>query len=603
MKQRKALGLIIIALAAAFLSLLPQGLSADEPLDSYIEALAGQLEREAKTLRDFIEAYNSLGPQNAASFSAFGAKLRPFQTVFEESATVYGRPLPPGTPTSLRAAVLFARTASQDLLNATLQFERAIRERDQAGWASAETRLEQGKNGLGQAIGAYNDFVAENRRRQESVTQTPRLSDESPLATAFRMSMNFGTPLLYAYVYLILAGLLLSWYFRAKLDTLVRGLGARERFKGSGLYGLHLALLFPYLYALLAFSVLLVFDFAFLSFSVLSNLRRIPIALAIALLVVVAGSLWGIVRGFIGTRRKVFGLPCLREEEPEVWSLCDKVAMEVGTKPMDKLLLSPRPGIGVYLDGGLVSTLFGRTNSVLNIGIPSVVGLSVSELQVILAHEFGHFSNRDTTWNSVTFTMAAALNNVLSTMPSPWRAGNSFWIMATSTLNPALWALLAYRFLFLVITRGFSRMREILADKLAISLFGCGSFTSGLMKVARNDYVFDVYFLPETVRMLMEEKKVFTNVFRAMEERIGSLDYKVMASLDASLLGREKRSAFDTHPTLRERMAYAKRFEVAPKYPAREDDVKALFTNWDATAKSMSDMHNYYVAVLSGVKD
>jgi Zn-dependent protease with chaperone function len=354
---------------------------------------------------------------------------------------------------------------------------------------------------------------------------------------------------------------------------------------------------------LLGFSVLLVWDFALVAILIVSNLNRVPVALVIALFVVVVGSFWAIVQGFFGSKkRNILGVPLRREEQPRIWTLCDEIAQKVGTRTAHEIFLSPQPGIGVHLSGGLLSLLVGRTKRTLTIGMPSISALSVREMAAILAHEFGHFSNKDTAWNSLTFTMAAALQNTLSTMPNPWNTAGSGWMKLTSALNPALWVLLGYRLLFSVVTSGFSRVREVFADKTAIGLYGHQDFSNGLMKVARNDYIFSNHFVPDMSKKLAEEGKVYTNVFDTMDQTYKSIEANILAGIDRSILDQEKPSMFDSHPLMVDRLAYAKYFEEEAKHVTEQGDFKDLFLKWDEVSKNMSDLYSYYVAVLTGYK-
>ncbi len=425
--------------------------------------------------------------------------------------------------------------------------------------------------------------------------------DNSWLADALRSTQFYGKPLLFLYAYLLIAGFILSWNFRSKLTRLVKGAIEARGFRGTALYGLHLTVLYPYLYALLAYSIILVWDFALVSFWVVSNLGRIPIILIIVLVIVVIGSFWAILKGFFGSKkRNVFGIQLKREAQPQIWQLCDKVAREVETKTVDEIFLSPQPGIGVHLSGGLFSMLFGRTKRTLTIGMPSISALSISEMEAILAHEYGHFSNKDTAWNSLTFTMAAALHNALLAMPSPWNAGGSIWMIVTSALNPALWVLKGYELLFSVVTAGFSRMREVFADRTAIALYGQQNFCDGLLKVARNDHIFVSYFHPEMLRMLTEEKKMYVNVFDSMAQTLVFNDAARLADINKSIISNEHRSTFDSHPLLKDRLSYARYFEVEAKYATENDYFKGLFVDWNDVSQNMSDLYTQYVALLAG---
>ncbi len=381
---------------------------------------------------------------------------------------------------------------------------------------------------------------------------------------------------------------------------------AGGKFTGTGFYGLHLILLYPYLYILLLFSVLLVWDFASLLIMLVSILPRIPIALLIAIPVVVISSIWAIIKGFIGSKKtKDLSIPITSKEQPDIWSICDGVAREVGTRPLDKIMLSPNSGIGVHLEGGLFRLFIGRTKRVLTIGLPSISNITYSEMKAILAHEFGHFSNKDTAWSSFTYTMAASLQNTLAVMPSPQKTEGSNYLTVVSALNPALWVLLGYKFMFQVFTSGFSRMREVFADKTAISLYGYKNFTDGLMKIARNDYVFSQYFTNKLIEMMRESGQVYTNIYQFMEETnqsLGKDGKKILDNVESEILNEEKASKFDSHPLLRERLGYAKQFEVESKYKTEKKLFSQAFKRWDTVSKEMSDLYTYFIGTLIGYK-
>ncbi len=313
-----------------------------------------------------------------------------------------------------------AINGTQQIINGLNSINSALTNRDNDELQRGQDLLNGGTSQVNNAIKKYNSWVDTQNAQAPTSQSSSVTSDDLGLGSAFSSTFHYGKPLLYLYIYLLIAGIILSANFKGKLKKLVSGKVQSGKFKGTVLYGLHLIVLFPYLYLLLAFSILLVWDFALVAVLIVSNLERIPIALIIALAVVVLGSFWAILKGFFGSKkRNILGVPLKREEQPKIWELCDKVAKEVGTKTVDEIFLSPQPGIGVHLSGGLFSLLIGRTKRTLTIGMGSISALSISEMEAILAHEFGHFSNKDTAWNSLTFTMAAALQNTLSTMPNP----------------------------------------------------------------------------------------------------------------------------------------------------------------------------------------
>ena len=575
---------------------------AQSDLKNYTEQLLSNFDKEIDTINNFSDAYQKADFQNDFSISLFKSSIKTYKNSFNGYLSFYRTSLS-SAPTELKDIVNTAISGTEQIISGLDSINNALNNQDNVELQRGENLLNGGTSQVNGAIKKYNSWVdAQNTQAQTSQSSSVS-SDDLGIGSAFSSTFHYGKPLLYLYIYLIIAGYILSTNFRTKLKKLVSGKIQSTSFKGTALYGLHLIVLFPYLYILLAFSVLLVWDFALVGILIISNAERIPLALPIALLVVVLGSFWAILKGFFGSKkRNILGVSLKRDEQPKVWELCDKVAKEVGTKSVDEIFLSPQPGIGVHLSGGLFSLLIRRTKRTLTIGMGSISSLSTSQMEAILAHEFGHFSNKDTAWNSLTFTMAAALQNTLSTMPTPWNSGDSGYMKAVAALNPALWVLLGYRLLFSVVTSGFSRMREVFADKTAISLYGYKNFTDGLMKVARNDYVFSSYFVPDMIKMLTEEGKTYTNLFHTMDQTYKSIEQTKLTDIDKSILDQEKSSMFDSHPLMKDRMSYAKHFEVNAKHATNNDDFKNVFVNWDEVSKSMSDLYTYYLAVLTGNK-
>jgi Zn-dependent protease with chaperone function len=318
----------------------------------------------------------------------------------------------------------------------------------------------------------------------------------------------------------------------------------------------------------------------------------------LALVVVVIGSLWGILRGLFGSVKiGNFGVEVRHQEEPGLWHLSEITASDVGTRPADVIVLSPMPGIGVREDGGLPQLLLGRTRRVLTIGAPSILGLTVQQFQAILAHEYGHFSNRDTAWTSLTFRAGSSIGQTLRVMQS-FRA-SGFWFAIVTFINPGLWLLLFYRFLFSYVTSGFSRMREVFADQEAIGRYGAVPFETGLKTVVTNDQLFGSVVFPKLIELL-REGKYFPNIYLTADDvRQGLTPAEIDQAIAAA--AHQRPSAFDTHPALSDRLTYARRFEAtaAAANDRHEDDLLAeRFVDWAARSTELSDLlsHSLFAA-------
>jgi len=144
----------------------------------------------------------------------------------------------------------------------------------------------------------------------------------------------------------------------------------------------------------------------------------------------------------------------------------------VRQRPPDRIVLTPDPGIAVYLDAGLFAALSGRGRRVLLIGVPSVHGLTVDEFRAILAHEYGHFGHADTRWATLAHAVDAALWKTVDVLPKPRQDQNqrNLFLALARAYNLGFWVVFLYQLLYLRVTAGFWRLREVQADVLVCYL-------------------------------------------------------------------------------------------------------------------------------------
>lgn len=362
-------------------------------------------------------------------------------------------------------------------------------------------------------------------------------------------------------------------------------------------FGFLLITLLPFLFYLLALALFAAIDFGMYGLWAVSYLPRVPVALLIGLAVVAFGTGIAILIGFyylfFPPKRKTLGITIAENEEKKLWNLTKEIAKEIQAKPIDKIVITPDPGIGVYLDGNLLSTIFGGGKRVLEIGLSSLHDLTTDEFKAILAHEYGHFSNKDTQWSSYTYSMGNSLTSTLRSMPGPSQdeKEEGGWVRLMMTLNPAYWLLLLYVMLYFKITNGFSRIREVMADIMAMRLYGGKAFGNGLLKVATNDLVFSEIIQSKWVPELLKEEKTISNFSKFMEIVYKGLEKKDVAELQNNILSSKQiHSAYDSHPALKMRIDYAKKFGDESEKDSKP--VGELFDNWDEINKKVAELYN-----------
>ncbi|MBD0693223.1 hypothetical protein BG452_40720, partial [Streptomyces sp. CBMA123] len=114
---------------------------------------------------------------------------------------------------------------------------------------------------------------------------------------------------------------------------------------------------------------------------------------------------------FLTRRRKddgdLPGVLLTREHQPAVWALVDRIAERTGVRGPAEIRLVPEVNAGVLEETRLLGLIPGKRHLV--IGAPLLIGLSEGELESVLAHEFGHYSNRDVRLAAVTVAGRRAL--------------------------------------------------------------------------------------------------------------------------------------------------------------------------------------------------
>ncbi len=425
------------------------------------------------------------------------------------------------------------------------------------------------------------------------------------------ISFNYQDLLLYVVVALIIylvvraVGGALDKKFNNSVQNFLEG-KKKELFDDKGLlrtFGLLLITLLPFLFYLLALALFAAIDFAVYGLWLVSNLPRIPIAILVGLAVVVIGTGMAILIGFyylfFPPKRKTLGITVVKNEQKKLWNLTKEIATEIKAKQINKIIITPDPGVGVYLEGNLFSTIFGGGKRVLEIGLSSLHDLTVDEFKAILAHEYGHFSNRDTSWSSYTYSMGNSLTSTLRSMPGPSQdeKERGGWVRLMMTLNPAYWLLLLYVMLYFKITNGFSRIREVMADITAMRMYGGKAFGSGLLKVATNDTIFSEIIQSKYVPELLKEEKTISNFSKFMEIVFKGLEKKDIEEFQNNILSRSQtHNVYDSHPALKIRIDYSKKFENNPEKDNRP--IGDLFDNWIEINEKTAELYNLRLVYL-----
>ena len=231
-----------------------------------------------------------------------------------------------------------------------------------------------------------------------------------------------------------------------------------------------------------------------------------------------------------------------RSEAPELWQLVEDVARRMGTRPVDAIYISPRAEIAVTERGTLTQKLRDTSQRCLILGLGLLPGLTQGQLRSILAHEYGHFSSRDTAGGRLALQVLASVEHMAVRLA---RAGQAF------RLNPAWLFLTSYQRLYLRITLGASRLQEILADRAAALAYGARDLVDGLQHVARQSVTFR-HQVQYEVRRAVDLRMGVVNVYREPATLSGDARQRLEAEIDEEL--KRATTLYDSHPAMRDRL-------------------------------------------------
>jgi Zn-dependent protease with chaperone function len=153
----------------------------------------------------------------------------------------------------------------------------------------------------------------------------------------------------------------------------------------------------------------------------------------------------------------------------------------------------------------------------------------------VLAHEYGHFSNRDTAGGGLALTVRRSLITLMVGLAT---SGAAAWY------NPVWLFVQGFQHMFLRISQGASRLQEVLADRWAATLYGGQAFEDGLRHVIDRSVRFSAH-VNTTLQDTLLRRRPLQNLYRytpAKPPDPEDLDVQVRAALDADP------SPYDSHP-------------------------------------------------------
>jgi Zn-dependent protease with chaperone function len=301
---------------------------------------------------------------------------------------------------------------------------------------------------------------------------------------------------------------------------------------------------------------------------------HIPIQFTLMLIVGSCISIYGMVRSLlVKIKYSDPGRKLEEAEAPGLFKLTREVADTMGTRPIDEIRITPSTDLAVYERGTWKERLQDSANRILILGTGIIKDFKQDEFRAVLAHEYGHFSHRDTAGGDIALRVRNDMHKYFYAL---YYAGQNVW------WNIAFQFLRLYNFIFRRISHGATRLQEVLADRVSAQTYGEAAFREGLTYVIRREIEFTRY-----ANFEIEEAKKISRPFNNLYELTGNSESEIEEELKKAL--NQETTEDDTHPGPADRFRYIKGIGTA--IISQENTyVRNLIVNWNSLTDEMTTM-------------
>lgn len=278
--------------------------------------------------------------------------------------------------------------------------------------------------------------------------------------------------------------------------------------------------------------------------------------------------------------------------EPLLFRFVESICRAIGAPTPKRIDVDMQVNASASLRRGLLS--FAGDDLLLTIGLPLIAGLDTRQFAAILAHEFGHFTQRTAMRltfivRSVSFWFRRVVYerdkwDVWIERTSVQRIPYVMWLIIAS--RAMIW--LSRRILWCLMKIGDTiscymlRQMEFDADRYAARLAGSEVERDVTMRMAELSVAFNT--AGQSTEISWNDRRLPDNLPQLVEFYAKTLQPDVRKNLEEQILA-AKTSWIDTHPAARERIASAEA-EAAPGVFTLRIAARRLFADFDALAKA-----------------
>ncbi|MBV6880152.1 M48 family metallopeptidase [Epilithonimonas ginsengisoli] len=295
-----------------------------------------------------------------------------------------------------------------------------------------------------------------------------------------------------------------------------------------------------------------------------------------------------------------------QRDEPELFAMISEIVKETGTDFPKKVYLSYDVNASVFYDSTFWS-MFLPIKKNLTIGIGLVNACTKQELKAIIAHEFGHFSQRSMKVGSYVYNVNQIIFNLVNddesyrnTIQNWANASGYFAIFAELALKftQGIQWVLAKMYSFVNIRHmALSREMEFHADEVAANIAGSLALEESLLRMdlADNSYNNVINFYESKIKDSKASKNIykeqaFVMGFLAKESELEMKhDLPVVKLEEAGIFNKSKlniENQWASHPSTEDRVARLRRLNIQKESDNRT--ARSLFKNFEQTEEKLT---------------
>jgi len=296
-----------------------------------------------------------------------------------------------------------------------------------------------------------------------------------------------------------------------------------------------------------------------------------------------------------------------RTQQPELFAFIDGIVKEVGTPFPNKIYISPDVNASVFYDSSFWS-MFLPIKKNLHIGMGLVNTITEEEFKAILAHEFGHFSQKSMKVGSYVYNVNQVIYNMLYENDSYNSLINSisgknvymnFFIgIAVKVVEGIQWILRKLYNLVNLSYMELSREMEFHSDAVAANVTGYLPLKDSLLRMDLADNSFNsvIRFYDDKIencvisRNFFEEQRFVMN-FLAEQDAILIENGLPVVTEENSRFNRSRlviKNQWASHPETSERIAALEKLNLVKELPEKKE-AKLLFSDLSQWQQKLTD--------------